>query len=120
MPSKNERAGGLVYSTDHGRMCPACGQPAARCACKKKALPDGDGIVRIGRGSKGRKGKEVTVITGLPLDPEGLAQLAKQIKQGLGAGGTVKGGAIEIQGDHRSALLAEMKKRGYQVKLAGG
>ena len=121
MPSKNERAGGMVYSTDHGRMCPACGRPAAHCLCRqKKEAPRGDGTVRVGRGSKGRNGKEVTVITGLPLGQDELSQLARQLKQKLGTGGTVKDGVVEIQGDHRSALLAEMKKRGYQAKLAGG
>ena len=72
----------LVYSTEHGRTCPACNRQLDRCNCRKKtAQPTGDGIVRVGRATKGRKGKGVTVITGLPLDDEALKQVAKTLKQ---------------------------------------
>lgn len=112
---------GIVYSTEHGRMCPSCGKPFAECICRqKKKVPGGDGIVRIGRETKGRKGKGVTVITGIPLDESGLKEVAKQLKTKCGAGGAVKDGAIEIQGDHRDVLLEELRKRGWTVKLAGG
>ena len=111
---------GLVYSTDHGRMCPGCNQPIDRCACKQASGPLGDGNVRVGRETKGRKGKGVTVITGLPLDAKKLNRLAKQLKQRCGAGGTVKDGVIEIQGDHRDMLLAELEKLGYPAKRSGG
>jgi translation initiation factor 1 len=121
MGSKKERRGGIVYSTEHGRMCPACGEPAAQCLCRKAGKPPaGDGVVRIGRETKGRKGKCVTVITGLCLDPDGLRDLAKQLKQRCGTGGTVKAGSIQIQGDHRDLLVEELKGRGYVVKRAGG
>jgi translation initiation factor 1 len=116
------RGSGIVYSTEHGRMCPACGKPIGECVCRqeKKALPVGDGIVRIARETKGRKGKGVTVITGLPLDEQGLQQLATDLKRRCGAGGTVKGPTIEIQGDHRDTLVAELAQRGYTVKRSGG
>ncbi len=113
---------GIVYSTEHGRMCPACGKPVDECVCRqeKKAVPVGDGIVRVGRETKGRKGKGVTVITGLPLDEPGLQKLATELKRRCGAGGTVKGHIIEIQGDHRDLLVAELTQRGYTVKRSGG
>ncbi|MCL5280049.1 MAG: translation initiation factor Sui1 [Planctomycetes bacterium] len=113
---------GIVYSTEHGRMCPACGKPVGECVCRqeKQAVPVGDSIVRIGRETKGRKGKGVTVITGLPLDEPGLQKLATDLKRRCGAGGTVKGNTIEIQGDHRDLLVAELTQRGYMVKRSGG
>ena len=112
---------GIVYSTEHGKMCPACGKPAAKCVCRrKKEAPKSDGIVRVGRETKGRKGKGVTVITGAPLDEAGLKELGKQLKAKCGAGGTAKDGVIEIQGDHRDLLLEELRKRGWTVKRAGG
>lgn len=113
---------GIVYSTDHGRMCPACGKPVGECICRQErnAVPIGDGIVRVGRETKGRKGKGVTVITGLPLDEQGLQKLATDLKRRCGAGGTVKGNTIEIQGDHRDLLVAELTARGYTVKRSGG
>jgi len=112
---------GIVYSTEHGRMCPACGKPIAECVCRlKKAVPEGDGIVRVGRETKGRKGKGVTVITGVPLDEMELKELGKQLKAKCGAGGAVRDGVIEIQGDHRDVLLEELRKHGWTVKRAGG
>jgi translation initiation factor 1 len=112
---------GLVYSTEFGRMCPQCRQPAAACRCRRarQAVP-GDGVVRVGRETKGRKGKGVTTISGVPLDPAALKKLARQLKQACGTGGTVKNGTIEIQGDHRERLLDELNKFGWIVKRAGG
>jgi translation initiation factor 1 len=108
---------GIVYSTAHGRMCPTCAKPIAECVCKqKRAVPAGDGVVRVARETKGRKGKGMTVITGIPLDETELKELAKQLKAKCGAGGTVKDGVIEIQGDHREVLLEELRKRGWKVK----
>ncbi len=103
-------------------MCPECARPVAECVCRKASPPAvaGDGIIRVGRETKGRKGKGVTVITGLALDREGLAKLATELKQRCGAGGTVKGSVIEIQGDHRDLLVEELKRRGYAVKRSGG
>jgi translation initiation factor 1 len=101
----------IVFSTDKGRIKPE----------KKKAeAPKGDGIVRVGRETKGRKGKGMTMITGVPLHPEGLKDLAKTLKQKCGTGGTVKGQTIEIQGDHRDLMVAELQALGYTVKKAGG
>lgn len=113
--------GGLVYSSEHGRMCPACKQPVGSCACKKNnSQPRGDGIVRVQRETKGRKGKGVTLITGIPLPAAELKTFAKKLKQCCGAGGAVKDGVVEIQGDHRDMLLEELKKEGWTVKKAGG
>jgi translation initiation factor 1 len=112
-----------------GRICGKCGKPAAGCLCKKKKpgrakkLPSGfpdDGIVRIKREVKGRKGKTATVIIGIPLDDNDLKQFAKELKQGCGTGGSVKDGAIIIQGDHRKTILDKIKKKGYKAKIAGG
>ena len=112
---------GTVYSTEHGRMCPDCGKPVAACLCRKKrTAPESDGTVRVGRETKGRKGKGVTVIAGVPLDEAGMRELAKQLKAKCGAGGTVKDGVIEIQGDHRDLVLEELKKYGWPVKRSGG
>lgn len=111
----------LVYSTEHGGVCPACKKKLDRCVCRQKAKPTiGDGIVRISRATKGRKGKGVTVITGVPEDAGQLKQIARSLKQKCGSGGTVKAGTIEIQGDHRDLLLAELKAMGYTVRRSGG
>ena len=111
-----KKRGGVVYSTDHGKMCPACGQPAAQCACRGSGgAVEGDGIVRVARDTKGRKGKCVTLITGVPRSHEELKKLAKQLKQKCGCGGTVKDGAIEIQGDHRDALVEELGRLGFSA-----
>jgi translation initiation factor 1 len=111
----------LVYTTDSGNVCTACGKRLDRCACSvKPALPTGDGIVRVGRSTAGRKGKGMTVVTGIPLDERRLKQLARALKRKCGSGGTVKAGTIEIQGDHRETLTAALKARGYAVKRTGG
>jgi translation initiation factor 1 len=101
----------IVFSTDQGRIKPEKKKPAA---------PKVDGIVRVGRETKGRKGKGMTIITGVPLHPEGLKDLAKKLKQKCGTGGTLKGQTIEIQGDHRDLLVAELQSMGYTVKRSGG
>lgn len=112
---------GVVYSTDQGKMCPDCGRSFESCICKEnKEIPEGDGIVRVSRETKGRKGKGVTIITGVPLDHKELKALGKQLKIRCGTGGTVKDGIIEIQGDHRDMLLEELKKKGWVVKRSGG
>jgi translation initiation factor 1 len=111
----------LVYATGRGAMCPRCQRPRAECACSTlNALHNSDGIVRLARETKGRKGKGVTVITGLNLGDAALQELARELKQKCGAGGTVKEGHIEVQGEHRDALLVELRKRGFTVKKAGG
>lgn len=114
--------GGIVYSTRHGRMCPRCGRAESACSCGAKSAtpPPVDGIVRVSRETKGRKGKGVTLITGVPLAGPELADLARELKQRCGTGGTVKDGVIEIQGDHRDLLISELEKRGWKAKKAGG
>ncbi|HEY7773998.1 MAG TPA: stress response translation initiation inhibitor YciH [Marinagarivorans sp.] len=106
--SKNSR---LVYSTDQGRIKAA---PAAA------TIPESDGIVRLHRESKGRGGKGVTLIKGIPLAPAELKALAKVLKQVCGTGGTVKDGVIEIQGEQREKLKAALEAKGYTVKISGG
>ncbi len=115
----------LVYSTETGSICPLCQKPVSECTCKKKKSRSQanikiDGIIRIQREVKGRKGKTVTTVSGFQLDDDELRHLAAQLKRKCGTGGSVKGGIIIIQGDHRDALLSELKKQGYTAKLAGG
>jgi translation initiation factor 1 len=120
------RDSNLVYSTDQGRMCPHCGLSSKRCVCRKnpRKLDDpanqGDGIVRVRREKKGRKGKTVTTLTGIPLPEADLKDLAKDLKRRCGGGGSVKDGVIEIQGDHCDVLVEELEKRDFKVKRAGG
>jgi len=107
MSTKNSR---LVYSTDSGRITESVVSKTIQ----------GDGIVRIRRETKGRKGKGVTTLTGFSMSESELKVLAKQLKQKCSTGGTVKDGMIEIHGDHREILKIELEKRGLTAKLAGG
>lgn len=121
-PSKCDDSN-LVYSTAAGRMCTSCKKPVAGCICKEaaaKSVAPGDGIVRVSRETKGRSGKGVTVITGVPLNSNELDDLAKELKRKCGCGGTVKNGTVEIQGDHRDLLVEELTKKKFRVKRAGG
>lgn len=111
---------GSVYSTAVGRTCPGCGQAASECACKGEQLPEGDGVVRVSRESKGRGGKVVTLVTGIPLSGAELKTLAKDLKKKCGVGGALKDGVVEIQGEQRDLLVAELTKRGFTVKKSGG
>jgi translation initiation factor 1 len=113
----------LVYSTDGGRMCPACRKPLAACICKalsEAASRTGDGIVRVSRESKGRGGKTVTLVRGVALDGDALAALGKRLRTACGAGGTLRDGVLEIQGDHRERVIALLAAQGFVVKAAGG
>lgn len=118
----NRRQGSsLVYSTETGRMCPVCSQPVAQCLCKAvKTVPRSDGVVRVSLETKGRRGKGVTVIKGVPLDAVELASLGKQLRTACGSGGTCKEGVIEIQGDHRELVMQKLAPHGWVVKRAGG
>lgn len=117
----NKRStGGLVFSTDQGRMCPDCRQPVEACRCGEAQAPAGDGIVRVSRETKGRKGKGVTLVTGIPLVGKELKDYAKTLKAKCGTGGTVKDGIVEIQGDHRDLLVPLLQEKGWTVKKAGG
>ena len=119
--ARNKHSSTLVYSTDKGRICPECGLVQRVCNCKKSATTAaGDGIVRVGRETKGRKGKGVTTITGVPLAADELKSYAALLKKKCGTGGAIKQGVIEIQGDHRDALLLELQKQGWTVKRSGG
>jgi translation initiation factor 1 len=82
--------------------------------------PAGDGIVRVRRETSGRGGKTVTTISGIPLASDQLSELASELKRACGTGGTVRDYVIEIQGDHRATIVAQLETRGYTVKLAGG
>ena len=111
----------LVYSSAKGRVCPHCGLPQPSCECRKSPrAPRGDGVVRVRRETRGRKGKTVTAISGVPLPGEDLRALAGDLKRRCGTGGSIVDGVIEIQGDHRDTLVSELESRGYSVKLAGG
>lgn len=117
---KRSTSGGLVYSTDGGRMCPDCRQPVATCACAAQATPKGDENVKVSRQSKGRGGKTVTLVKGVALDPVALALLGKQLRTACGSGGTVKDGVIEVQGDHCELVMETLRKLGHEPKRAGG
>jgi len=117
---KKQSSGGLVYSTESGRMCPECRQPIADCTCKANSAPVGDGNVRVSRSTKGRGGKCVTLVKGVAMDAMALAVLGKQLRTACGSGGTVKDGVIEIQGDHCDRVMEVLTKQGHQPKRAGG
>ena len=120
----------LVYSTDGGRRdtCPTCGRKLAKCICGAPARPShpavrtpsvpNDGVVRVWRDRGGRKGKTVTLVTGLP--PARQDEMLSVLKRVAAAGGALRDGAIEIQGDHRDKLAARLTDLGFRVKLAGG
>lgn len=108
-----------VYSTDQGQLCPNCRQAVKSCQCQP-LQPDGDGIVRLQRQTKGRNGKPVTLITGIPLSAPELKKLAGELKRKCGVGGSVEGASILIQGDKRTLLKELLEQRGFAVKLAGG
>ena len=121
--SRDGGGDGFVYSSDRGRLCPNCGRAVAECVCagqRRQRRPPAGGPVRVSRQTKGRKGKGVTVVTGLPLSAAELTELGGALKRRCGSGGTVKAGVIEIQGDHRDVVVAELAARGWAAKRAGG
>ena len=122
MNLRKSSPGGLVYSTESGRMCPDCRQPLAACGCtaQARAATRGDGTVRVSRETKGRGGKAVTLVRGLAMDDAALAALGKRLRTACGAGGTLKDGVLEIQGDHVERVLAWLQKEGIGAKRAGG
>ncbi len=114
-----------VYSTEAGPICPRCLQPTVECRCREEipvsTVDPKHAVVRVGRETKGRKGKGVTVVTGLPLRGPDLAELASRLKKRCGSGGTVReDGVIEIQGDQRDGVVAELEKLGWRPKRSGG
>ncbi|TWI65770.1 translation initiation factor 1 (eIF-1/SUI1) [Desulfobotulus alkaliphilus] len=108
-----------VYSSEQGRLCPDCEKSIRNCVCSRasNSRPN-DGMIRVSRETKGRKGKGVTLVSGLP--EEKINDTAKELKQRCGCGGTVKDGRIEIQGDHRDTILSWLTQKGYKAKKAGG
>ena len=111
----------VVYSTQHGRLCPQCQRAISSCVCgADRPASVGDGIIRIRRETKGRGGKAVTVIEGVPETSDKLKSLCKQLKQRCGVGGSVKAARIEIQGDQRALCQQYLESLGYEVKLSGG
>lgn len=117
----NSQNSTLVYSTESpGTSFAQKGAKKKGRAQKQKTSLPKDGVVRLMRETKGRKGKGVTLIHGLPLDGTELKKLAKSLKQRCGGGGSIKSGIIEIQGDHRDLLEQELTSLGYTVKRAGG
>ncbi|MCX5735974.1 MAG: stress response translation initiation inhibitor YciH [candidate division NC10 bacterium] len=109
----------LVYSTVGGRVRQPDERPTTPDRPAAKSGVPNDGVIRIFRERGGRNGKVVTVVRGLPSGAA-LTALAADLKRLCGAGGTVKGGALEIQGDHRERLAERLREQGYPVKLAGG
>ena len=111
----------IVYSTDpaYKKRCPRCGSYPCRCP-KPKSLAPEQQTAHIRREIKGRGGKTVTVIMNLQLTPNDMKKLAKQLKQACGAGGSIKDGTIEIQGDNRDKVAAKLQQIGYSTKFTGG
>lgn len=109
-----------VYSTEKGKLCPVCAEKLSQCRCKQEKVPDTDGTVRLQRQVKGRNGKPVVLITGLPLVSAELKILARKLKASCGVGGSIDAGTIIIQGDKRDQLKRELESIGYRVKLSGG
>lgn len=106
----------LVYSTLQGPICPGCRKAIGSCVCrdmKKAVVPGTDGVVRLRYETKARKGKGMTLITGLALSESGLLDLAKKLKQRFGTGGSVKDYTIELQGDFREQSAQELRKLGF-------
>ena len=122
MASRMRKLGpsGLVYSTDSGRMCPACRQPLAGCCCGRVPVVQGDGIVRVSRETAGRSGKAVTLVRGLALDAAALAALGKRLRTACGSGGTARDGVLELQGDHVARVMQWLEGEGMKVKRSGG
>jgi translation initiation factor 1 len=111
----------IIYSTGLGTLCPNCLRPVRDCVCPGDAPGAAKAAaVRVGREVKGRAGKGVTTVTGLPISPSDAEFLAAKLKKRCGSGGTVRGGVIEIQGDHRDVIVAELIKLGWPAKKVGG
>ena len=107
-----------VYSTQAGTLCPTCGWPAAECRCSSRleeAVP-ARVTARLRLENKGRGGKSVTVVDGLPRNAAYLEELLRSLKRSLGTGGTVREGALELQGDRREAVRTLLAARGLTVK----
>jgi translation initiation factor 1 len=121
MAKRSKDRSRINYSAEQVRIGPSCGKPVSECDIQKaRHREPGDGIVRVRRETKGRRGKAVTTISGIPMDDRSLLKLASELKRLCGTGGTVRDGIILIQGDQSDLLVAELQKQGYTVKRAGG
>lgn len=108
-----------VYSTEHGRLCPQCGQAVCICARTQSRPTPKPGCVRISRETKGRKGAGVTVVSGLNMPESELCALLSTWKKRLGCGGVLREGCLEFQGEHRDTLLAALATMGISAKKSG-
>jgi translation initiation factor 1 len=111
--------GRIVYSTAAGRMCPDCGQPVAACRCGSRAATGkvpAKVVAKLRVEKKGRGGKTVTVVDGLPRNDAFLAALCQELKRGCGTGGTVSDGVVELQGDQRDRLREMLRAKAFAVK----
>jgi translation initiation factor 1 len=106
-----------VYSTEK-KICRKCGEDPCLCRAKKQSRSTGP--VRVIRETKGRKGAGVTYVTGLNMSETDLRRLLSEWKKNLGCGGSLRGGVLELQGDHREVLLAELAALGISAKRSGG
>jgi translation initiation factor 1 len=111
----------IIYTTGAGQLCPNCRKPVRDCVCPK-GVPGAakPAAVRVGREVKGRAGKGVTTVIGLPMSLSDIESLAARLKKRCGSGGTVRDGVIEIQGEHRDVIVAELIKLGWPAKKSGG
>ena len=115
--------GRLVYSTDAGRICPGCGWPAKDCTCSAKSAVDqpvperaGKIVAKLRMEKKGRGGKIVTVVDGLPRNTAFLKELGQELKRACGTGGAVLDDGVELQGDLRERVRECLLKKGFIVK----
>jgi translation initiation factor 1 len=117
---RNGGKGRLVYSSDVGRVCPDCGWPARDCKCSQKVAADesipGRIVAKLRMEKKGRGGKTVTVVGGLPRNAAFLKDLCQELKRACGTGGAVIAGAVELQGDLRKRVRESLLKKGFAVK----
>ncbi len=117
-----------VYVTGIGRikLCKRCGEPEGQCRCDTRRAAEirpgvpRDGVVRVSLDRKGRGGKGVTLIMGVPGEAAEIATLAQALKKLCASGGAVKDDVIEVQGDHRERVIARLTELGYRVKRVGG
>ena len=112
--------GRLVYSTGVGSICPGCGWPARDCTCSRNrvahdAVP-GRIVAKLRMEKKGRGGKTVTVVDGLPRNAAFLKELCQELKRACGTGGTVTDGAVELQGDLRERVRVVLLEKAFVVK----
>ena len=114
--AKRRADANVVYSSGEGDLRKRLAAQARR----DPLAPPADGKVRVRRETTGRRGKAVTSVSGLPPDPDGLKEIAGRLKKRCGVGGSVKAGVIELQGDHRDAVVALLRAEGHVVVLAGG